>query len=228
MPAWVTDSTSIRDPSLPSFIAADVPVVSPFAMSTTRPTHTATCSYRDCDANRDPANSVEGSYCSQPCYYRAQGTRLLTHIRDRRHEICGTCFRLTKDIDRPPEEYLRRHFQISGVGWSREGKNAPWTIERYGQEVSRDSVIGFADITEHAAPGPWGLECRCGAVDHDIDDQAVRDTQAWEWWLQVATEYLREIGARDDIVRAPTVAHAYWRTDDLRYAVGLALEASET
>jgi hypothetical protein len=192
-------------------------------MSIRSRSQSASCAYRACDASRDPHDSVEGSYCSQACYYRDRGDRLLRAI-EHRHELCSTCFRLTKDIERPPVEYLRRHFRRSGVGWSREGADEPWTVERYGQEVSRDAVVGFADATEHATPGSYGLECRCGAVDHDIDEQAIRDTQAWEWWLQVATEYLQDIGAREDALTAPTVAHAYWRTEDLRYAVGLALD----
>lgn len=193
-------------------------------MSTASPrSQTDTCAYRDCQTEVAAPQAIEGSYCSEGCYYREVGARFLSHL-DHRHELCGTCFRLRKDIERPPAEYLHRHFRTSGVGWSREGADGDWTVERFGQEVSRESVVGFADITEHASPGPFGLECRCGAIDHDIDDQDIRDTTAWEWWLQLASEYLRDIGAREDALQSWVIAHVYAKTQDLEYAVGFALD----
>lgn len=191
---------------------------------------TYTCGYTDCENDVPPASVGTSAYCSAACQHRDRGARLLAFI-DNRHELCGTCFRLTKDIERPPEEYLRTHFGESGGGYTRrEGAkwshdSSSWTMERYGQELTREAVVGFADPTEHAEQSDYGLGCRCGAIDHDIDDQSVRDTEAWEWWLQLATEYFREIGAREDTLRAPTVGHAYYRTGgDLPYAVGLALD----
>ena len=192
-------------------------------MSTTTAPQSDPCAYRDCETTVHAHEAVEGSYCSQACYYREVGAGLLGHLT-RRHEICGTCFRLTKDIERPPAEYLRTHFRRSGVGWTLAEDGEAWTVERWGQELSREAVVGFAQPTEHATPGAFGLECRCGAIDHDIDDQDVRDLTSWEWWLQLATEYLRDIGARETTVTAATVGHAYWRTGDMEFAVGLALD----
>jgi len=63
------------------------------------------------------SDAVEGSYCSQACYYREQGGRFLQNLR-RRHELCGTCFRLTKDIERPREEWLDRHLDANEYGWT--------------------------------------------------------------------------------------------------------------
>lgn len=198
-------------------------------MSATTHTPSNTCGYRDCETTVASRDAVEGSYCSSGCYYREQGARLLAHI-DHRHELCGTCFRVTKDIERPPAEYMRTHFSESGGGYTRRKgaewshDSSSWTFEAFNQELTREAVIGFATPTEHAEHGDYGLHCRCGAIDHDIDDQHVRDTEPWEWWLQLATEYLVEIGARNTTLEAATVGHAYYRTGDLRYAVGLALD----
>lgn len=79
-------------------------------------------------------------------------------------------------------------------------------------------------MTKHASPRSFGLERPCWAIDHDIDARDIRDTRAWEGWLQVASEYPRDIGARDDGLQSRVVAHVYHRTGDLRYAVGPALE----
>lgn len=183
---------------------------------------TKTCGYRDCPTVFPGHEAVEGSYCSMACYRREKGAGLLGEIK-RRHELCYTCFRRRKDIERPPAEFMVRHFDRDGMGWSREGADGPWRLERWGQETSREAVCGFAYPTQHADMGPHGLECRCGAIDSDVDEPAIRDLERWSEWLAGTVDYLREVGAREDDLRSEIVARAYERTDDLRYAVGFGL-----
>lgn len=184
---------------------------------------TVSCQYVDCDERGQEWEFTDGQYCSTEHKHRALGANLLLAI-ERRHELCRTCFRIRKDIERPPAEYMRTHFQRSGVGWALDDEGR-WTVERWGQETTRDAVCGYAYGTEHAAMGPYGLECQCGAIDSDIDEPAIRDIERWAEWLALATEYLAEIGARDDTLAAETVRYAFERTDgDLEYAVGLALD----
>lgn len=181
-----------------------------------------TCAYRDCETVVAAHEAVEGSHCSMACYRREKGAGLLGEI-ERRHELCFTCFRRRKDIERPPAEFMRTHFDRSGTGWSRDGEDEPWTVERWGQDETRSAVCGFASPTEHAEMGSYGLECRCGAIDADLDEPAVRNLEEWAGWLAETVAYLRDVGAREDDLRADLVARAYERTGDLRYAVGFGL-----
>jgi ribosomal protein S18 acetylase RimI-like enzyme len=181
-----------------------------------------TCAYRDCETTLGDHSAVEGDYCSMACYRRETGAGLLGEI-ERRHELCFTCFRRRKDIERPPAQFMARRFVRSGTGWSREGEDAPWTVERWGQDLSREAVCGFATPTQHAEMGGYGLECRCGAIDGDLDEPAVRDLEDWADWLAETVAYLREVGAREDDLRADVVERAYERTADLEYAVGMGL-----
>ena len=186
------------------------------------PSKTKTCGYRDCPTVFPGHEAIEGTYCSRACYRREKGAGLLGEIR-RRHELCFTCFRRRKDIERPPAQYMRTHFGRSGTGWSRETEDAPWTVERWGQETSREAVCGFAYPTEHTDMGPHGLECRCGAIDADLDEPTVRNLEQWTEWLSQTVDYLSDVGAREDTLRADIVERAYERTEDLRYAVGIGL-----
>lgn len=156
------------------------------------------------------------------CYRRQEGANLLLEIK-RRHELCYTCFRRRKDIERPPAQFMARRFSKSGTGWSREHEDAPWTVERWGQETSREAVCGFATPTEHADMGVHGLECRCGAVDADLDEPAVRELEQWTDWLAETVAYLVDVGAREDTLRADVVERAYEKTGDFEYAVGMGL-----
>lgn len=182
------------------------------------------CQYHDCDEHGQEWQFTDGKYCSTEHKHRALGADLLETI-ERRHELCRTCFRLRKDIERPPPDYLQSHFDLSGVGWYREGEDEPWTIERWGQELSREAVCGYAYPTEFAAMGPYGLECSCGAIESDTDEPAIRDLERWPEWLALATDYLFEIGAIEHTLDAETVEYAYAQeeVDTLEYAIGLAL-----
>lgn len=191
-------------------------------MSVTTTPQTASCAYRECEAERDTQASIEGSYCSRRCYHLQLGTDLLLSI-ERRHELCSTCFRPKKTIERPDPDFFARHFRKSGVGWALD-EDGEWTVERYGQEVSRDAVVGFAYGTEHAEMGPHGLECVCGAIESDTDEPAIRELEDWPEWLEATTRYLVEIGARETVVDADLVRHAYERTGNLPYSIGVVLD----
>jgi hypothetical protein len=163
------------------------------------------CSLKGCDAERTRTSSVEGSYCSRDCADRAHGRALLQDIKQD-HCYCWSCFRQRKRVERPTDEALR------GLG-----------------AVTADALIGYESPTAAVERGDYGLECECGAVDHDLPDWGQRSAGPWEWFLQLASEELVDDGRRDDAVDAATLADELWAGGDedvpLELAVGRALEA---
>jgi len=190
------------------------------SVQTTRPDED-TCAFPDCDAAFSVPNAVRGSYCSQDCADRHDGRRLLRHLRQD-HRVCSSCFRLKKDVEVPSEIFEQEHFDRTGSGWTRDDDGRV-TLEFYGQDTAREAVVGIQHHTEHASMGPHGLECECGAVDHDSESDLLRSREAWHWWLAVTTRLHRAEGQRDDAVDPVTLADVYWATDDLELAAGRAL-----
>jgi hypothetical protein len=84
-------------------------------------------------------------------------------------------------------------------------------------------MVGFEYPTEHVDEGSWGLECRCGAVDHDTPAYDRRDAVPYHWHLYLISRQLVAEGQRDTALDLPTFADALWETDDLELAVGRAL-----
>ncbi|WP_436933675.1 hypothetical protein [Halovenus marina] len=157
------------------------------------------CALEECDQERTPSTSIAGSYCSDECAARAAGRALLQDI-EQDHRFCWSCFRQRKSIERPTAEAKR------GRG--------RWTAE---------AMVGFEYATEHVDMGPYGLECTCGAVDHDLDWTEVRDRTPFHWYLGLASRQLVADGRRDDAVDVAELADQLWLTDDLELSVGRAL-----
>ena len=163
------------------------------------------CSLEDCDCERTPTSSVDGSFCSRDCADRAHGRALLRDIRQD-HRFCWSCFRQRKRVERPTDEFLR-------------GLDA----------VTAEALVGYESPTPAVERGDFGLECECGAVDHDLPDWGRRAAGPFEWFLQLASKRLVADGRRDDVVDAATLADEL-RPDGagdvpLELAVGRALEA---
>jgi len=163
------------------------------------------CSLEDCDNERTRTSSVDGSYCSRACADRARGRALLRDIRQD-HRFCWSCFRQRKKVERPTDE--------ARSGWSL---------------LIDEAVVGYESPTPAVERGDYGLECKCGAVDHDLPDWGRRAAGPFEWFLQLASERLAADGRRNDAVDAATLADELWVDGagdvSLELAVGRALEA---
>lgn len=158
------------------------------------------CERDGCDETRTRSTSVGGSYCSRECYNRSTGSNLLRDIRQD-HRFCWSCWRARKEIERPTAESRR------GLG-----------------PITDDALVGYEYYTEHAEMGPYGLECACGAVSHDIDDYDRLADGPYHWFLKLAFEQMVDEGQRDGAFDLVAFANAYWETDDLELAVGRAIE----
>jgi len=119
-----------------------------------------TCGH--CDNWRNPDASVEGSFCSEYCYYASKGQKSLNRIKSD-HTRCATCFRRVKTIERPPE-----------------GDSVIVEPPAYDGAIDdvRDVLVGYQYQTEHTV---WGVDdfgsdavpalkrqrwsCECGNVD---------------------------------------------------------------
>lgn len=181
---------------------------------------TDSCARDGCDVTFNVYNAVDGSYCSRDCADAASGAALLKHIQTD-HKYCASCFGVKKDIEPPKPE---SEFKESGGGWVPTGDDSA-TLERYGQEVTIRSAVGFEHVTERAERGPWGVECICGAVSHDAVDEDFRRHEPYLWNIVTTIDHLREerdkTTAKVDVV---TLADALWRGLDLELAVGRALQ----
>jgi hypothetical protein len=159
-----------------------------------------TCSLDGCDTEFTASRSVAGSYCSRDCRDRAADQRFLNAI-EQDHRFCWNCFRQRKEIERVPDE-------------ARRGRGK-WTAE---------ALIGFEFLTEHAEEGPYGIECKCGGINHDVD-WGGRRSEPFLWYLRIAGLTLYREGQRDQDINIVVLADELYSTDDLELAVGRALLA---
>jgi len=159
------------------------------------------CSREGCDERKTQYGMVDGSYCSEECAARATGADFLDVV-EHDHRFCWSCFRRRKEIERPTAETRR------GLG-----------------PVTDEALIGYEYSTEHVSEGEWGLECTCGAVDHDTPAYDARESVPYYWYLYLIGEQLVADGHRDNSLDLETLADVHWATDDLKLAVGRALRA---
>jgi hypothetical protein len=158
------------------------------------------CAFPDCSEEFRIPNAVAGSYCSTECRDRHEGRRLLRHVRQD-HTVCWSCWRRRKEIERPTDA-------------ARRGLDP----------VTDQALVGFEYLTEHADHGKHGVECECGAVDHDIPDYDRRDDVPYHWLLYRYLEATRDEGQHDRDLDLATFADVLWESEDLELAVGRALE----
>jgi len=157
------------------------------------------CELPDCDNTRTPSSSVAGSFCSQECAARHRGRAVLRDLRQD-HRWCLSCWRERKEIERPTAAARR------GLG--------PQTDA---------ALVGYEYTTEHVDRGPYGLECTCGAVDHDIEGWIQHETGPYHWHLKRLVEQTAAEGQHDSEFDLATFADVFWETDDLELALGAAL-----
>jgi len=160
-----------------------------------------TCAFPDCDTEFRIPNAVRGSYCSADCADRHAGQRFLEHLR-RDHTVCWSCWRRRKELEHPTDE-ARRSLD----------------------PVTDDALVGFEYLTRHADQGEHGVECTCGAVDHDIDGYDRRADAPYHWLLLRYVEQTRAEGQHDKDLDLATLADVLWENDDLELAVGRAIES---
>lgn len=160
---------------------------------------TDTCDHPDCEADYVAHNGVDG-HCCEACAARHRGQNLLDHIAQD-HTICASCWRRRKTVERPTA-YARR-----GLG-----------------PVTDDALVGYEDHTEHVEMGPYGLECECGAIDHDIDGWDQHEGVPYHWYLKRVVDEMRREGQHDYHFDLETFADTLWQTDDLPLAVGRAID----
>lgn len=157
------------------------------------------CGFADCSETTTPSSSVDGAYCSRECAARDRGRRILNLLRHD-HRFCWSCWAERKEIEQPTAETRR------GLG-----------------PIADDAVVGYEYLTEHAEMGPYGTECTCGAVDHDVDGWDRRDDGPYRSYLAAIVDRTREEGQHEyafDRERFDTILD---ETDDLELALGAAL-----
>lgn len=158
-----------------------------------------TCAFEDCDDQFAIPNAVAGSFCSQECADRHAGRSFLRDIHHD-HRFCWSCLRIRKEIERPTDETRR------GLG-----------------PITDEALVGYEYYTEHAQLGEHGVECTCGAVDHDIDEWLQREDGPYHWHLSLIVRETRAEGQHDKHFDLAKFADVYWTTDDLELALGSAL-----
>lgn len=112
------------------------------------------CAY--CDGERDPDASVRGSYCSRDCWLASKGAAVLDQIESD-HTRCATCFRARKDVENPPDRWLRDK-----------------------ERLIREAAIGFEYPTEHLRDGPGFRFCECGCVEHRAEHEVLQQIEPTE------------------------------------------------
>lgn len=160
-------------------------------MSVSNPS-TQTYECKVCGGPRTPTTSVRGSFCSTACFDRHKQRK---HARDilatirKDHRFCGTCFRQTKEVEKPPSERWGLPDCVIGFEYrtehADEGEKTVATDE-YGHE----SLVGF------------GQTCECGNTQHAQAEPIIRDRFALElaYWLLEAVSELRAEGKVDEDV----------------------------
>lgn len=175
-------------------------------MSATTQSERGTCAY--CNGPRDIRDSVEGSYCSAACYYRARGEGVLDQLESD-HRICSTCHGRVKDVEPIPEDVYAA------------GDGLQYPTERTVHAI--DEAVP-EDLGQEIAFTRWG--CDCGAVDPNTVHADLQE-------IHLATVLHNCLLALQDLYEREAIPHPpareryfaglreHWR--DARYAIGRAI-----
>jgi len=180
---------------------------------------TGRCALPECRDTFPVTNAVQGSYCSRDCYNRHRGRRILRNVRQD-HRFCWSCWRPRKTLEQPSEAYRNEHFQKSDTALARTADDE-LEVQRVGQEVSREAVVGFEHYTQFVESGPFGPECECDAVSHDIDDWDRRGDGPYVWRFRRISDQLREEGQDHRQFDITTFAEVLWETGKADEEFGL-------
>lgn len=189
--------------------STDTDTDSTAASSPSSVTPDVTCAY--CGGARDPYDSIEGSYCSERCYYRERGERILNQI-EANHTLCATCFGKIKDIEPIPDSYCEY-----ADGYQHKTEQTEHVI---------DEFSGPGETNHRIQSTRWGCDCGCvNPRDVHAEIQNANLKTCIENCLY-ALYYLHERGAipfppsRQDYFDA---LRKHWR--DAAYAIGRAVYA---
>lgn len=69
-------------------------------MSATQATETYSCAY--CGGTRSLTETVEGSYCSERCYYREKGEGAMNRVESH-SRFCDSCYAPVRDVEPIPD-----------------------------------------------------------------------------------------------------------------------------
>ncbi len=175
----------------------------------------STASCKECDNDLDDFYSP--GYCSEDCYHRYQGQKLL-NIIENTHTHCANCGVRLKEVEKPPKEFL------VGMG-----------------QQSAESLVGFQYTTPSAANGEvdvddtpgreivsTGTICgECGNTNSSECFPEDRHRHLVEYghrFLESLEEKRRE-GVHDKDVDEPVFFEALVESDDLALALGRAIQA---
>lgn len=106
-----------------------------------------------CSENYQRDLGIKGSFCSLECWYAHKGQNLREQINND-HRYCSSCFRLRKEIEKPPNWFL---------------EDRPHTI--------KESIIGFEYYTENIQKEGGFAYCKCGNVGHFSEHEFLRDIE---------------------------------------------------
>lgn len=132
---------------------------------------TVECKYPDCNEHGNVWEFHHGDYCSNKCELKHRGLEAIAPLKFD-HTYCFTCLTQLKEIEPPKPDHA---FDESGTGWAWDEDEEWWTVERYGQETTREAAVGFQYTTPDAGYGEkestqsviTGTICDyCGNTDH--------------------------------------------------------------
>jgi len=184
------------------------------------------CEYTGCDADYQKSAAVKGSYCSRECWLRSKGGGVLSKLRSD-HTICATCFRVIKEVERPPE----------ATSVNIPVPDAPHDIGD--DDGVKDVLIGFqyeTPSTEFAiddiSSDPYRVQerrrwsCECGTVDPSERDDIIETIDLEETIVRL----LRRLHERYELDHLPNQPSKQRLFDALReewldweYAIGSAV-----
>ena len=128
-------------------------------MSTTKPTVTVTCEYKDCQNDGEKWEFTDGRFCSTECKHRDNADSIYNLLRHD-HRYCFACLSKLKEVERPTDEKHRsiqgKHSAESVVGFQYRTKDA-----------DTGEITIRADVIDTVAKG---TVCgNCGTTDHRDD-----------------------------------------------------------
>ena len=116
-----------------------------------------TCAHPDCEVEFDVTEAVRGSYCSEACYYRHHGEKILRKL-ETDHRYCASCGRKLKDIepstDDAPDAFIGYQYQTGNAEFGEKTRFNPQLTDG-GEKQAVDST---------------GVVCaECGATNSNDD-----------------------------------------------------------
>lgn len=179
-----------------------------------------------CGQWRNPNADVKGQYCCSDCWLRSKGQNVLSELCHD-HTICATCFRVIKEVERPP----------AGTTVSIPKPDAPHGLGD-GDGVE-NVLIGFQYMTpstemavDDFSTDPYRIDerqrwsCECGNVDPAERDDILEGVELEETIVRLLRRLeeryeMDHLPNRPDKDRLFNALREEWR--DWEYAIGRAV-----